>query len=72
MKNINVLKKRGSKVVLLAAAPLAFAAQAYAAIPETAKTSIESAKTDGLELGWIVVGVFASIFVISIAKRLLR
>ena len=45
---------------------------AHAALPESAKTALEGAKTDGLEAGWIVVGVVAALFVIKIVKGLIR
>jgi hypothetical protein len=51
---------------------LALATSAYAALPEAAKSGIDAAKADGLEAGWLVVGVFAALFVIAIVKRLLR
>lgn len=72
MKLMNTCRKYGAKLAVVAAAPLALATQAYAALDEGAKSSIEAAKTDGLEAGWLVVGVFASLFVIAIVKRLLR
>ncbi|MBH5329379.1 hypothetical protein H9Q10_06815 [Eikenella sp. S3360] len=49
-----------------------WAASAYAAVPQEVKTSIEASKTDGLEAGWIVVGVVAALFVIGIVKRMIR
>ncbi|MCP1661307.1 major capsid protein [Neisseria perflava] len=70
MKFMNTCRKYGAKAAV--AAPLALATQAYAALPDDAKSGIEAAKTDGLEAGWLVVGVFASLFVIAIVKRLLR
>ena len=54
------------------AAPLALAAQAYAAIPEEAKTAIEGAKADGIEAGWLVIGAIAALFVFSLVRRVLR
>ncbi|OSI18616.1 hypothetical protein BWD09_02305 [Neisseria dentiae] len=72
MKAMNIARKYGAKAAFFVAAPLALATQAYAALPEAAKTGIETAKSDGLEAGWLVVGVFAALFVISIVKRLLR
>ncbi|WP_238692666.1 major capsid protein, partial [Neisseria meningitidis] len=37
-----------------------------------AKNALEAAKADGMEAGWIVVGVFASLFVFSIVKRVMK
>lgn len=45
---------------------------AHAALPETVTSAINGAKSDGMEAGWLVVGVVASLFVIAIVKRLLR
>lgn len=56
----------------LAAAILGLSIQANAAVPDAVKTSIEGSKTDGLEVGWIVVGVIAALFVIKIVKGLIR
>ena len=72
MKLMNNCRKYGAKLAVVAASPLALATSAYAALPEGAKTGIESAKSDGFEAGWLVVGVFAALFVIAIVKRLLR
>ena len=48
MKIMNACRKYGTKLAVVAAAPLALATQAYAALDEGAKSSIEAAKTDGL------------------------
>lgn len=72
MKFKNVVQKYGSKAAVLLSAPLALAASAYAAVPEAAKTAIEGAKTDGLEAGWLVITVFAGLFVFTIMKRVFR
>lgn len=72
MKLMNTCRKYGAKLAVVAAAPLALATSAYAALPEAAKSGIDAAKADGIEAGWLVVGVFAALFVIAIVKRLLR
>lgn len=72
MKLMNTCRKYGVKLAAVAAAPLALAGNAYAALPENAKTSIESAKADGMEAGWLVVGVFAALFVFAIVKRVMK
>ena len=72
MKIMNNLKKYGEKIAVFAAAPFALAANTYAALPETAKQALEGAKADGLEAGWLVIGVFAALFVIAIVKRVMR
>ena len=72
MKIMNACRKYGTKLAVVAAAPLSLATSAYAALPEAAKLGIDAAKADGLEAGWLVVGVFAALFVIAIVKRLLR
>ena len=60
MKLMNTCRKYGAKLAVVAAAPLAMATSAYAALPEAAKSGIDAAKADGLEAGWLVVGVFAA------------
>lgn len=72
MKIMNNLKKYGAKIAAFAAAPFALAANTYAALPEPAKQALEGAKNDGLEAGWLVIGVFAALFVIAIVKRVMR
>lgn len=72
MKIMNTCRKFGAKMAVVAAAPLALAANAYAALPENAKTAIDGAKADGMEAGWLVVGVFAALFVFSIVKRVMK
>lgn len=72
MKLMNSCRKFGAKLAVVAAAPLALAGNAYAALPETAKTAIDNAKADGMEAGWLVVGVFAALFVFAIVKRVMK
>lgn len=72
MKLMNTCRKYGAKLAVVVAAPLALAANAYAALPENAKTAIDGAKADGMEAGWLVVGVFAALFVFSIVKRVMK
>ncbi|ELK68064.1 putative integral membrane protein [Neisseria meningitidis 88050] len=61
MKFINTCRKYGAKLAVVTAAPLALAAHANATLPDTAKNALEAAKADGMEAGWIVVGVFAAL-----------
>lgn len=76
MKMMNKLKKYApnlsNAIKVGAGGVLMISASAYAALPESAKTSLEGAKADGLEAGWIVVGVVAALFVIKIVKGLIR
>ena len=72
MNIMNACRKYGAKLAVVAAAPLALAAHANAALPEAAKTALESAKADGMEAGWIVVGVFAALFVFAIVKKVMK
>ena len=65
-------KKLMSAKKALVSTTALLAVQAQAALPESAKTALEGAKTDGLEAGWIVVGVVAALFVIKIVKGLIR
>lgn len=72
MKIMNTCRKFGAKLAVVAAAPLALAANAYAALPENAKTAIDGAKADGMEAGWLVIGVFAALFVFAIIKKVIK
>lgn len=72
MKFINTCRKYGAKLAVVTAAPLALAAHANATLPDTAKNALEAAKADGMEADWIVVGVFAALFVFSIVKRVMK
>ena len=72
MKIMNTCRKFGAKLAVVAAAPLALAGNAYAALPETAKTAIDGAKADGMEAGWRVIGVFAALFVFAIIKKVIK
>ncbi|WP_066567941.1 major capsid protein [Snodgrassella sp. CFCC 13594] len=47
-------------------------ASAMAAVPATVTDAIDGSKADGLEVGWIVVGVVAALFVIGIVKRMIK
>lgn len=59
------------KLKYAAAVPVVLAIQAHAALPESVKTSLQGAQADGMEVGWLVVGILAAIFVIKIVKRFL-
>ncbi|MBR7236209.1 major capsid protein [Neisseria meningitidis] len=65
-------RNSGANRAVLTAAPLALAPHANATLPDTAKNALEAAKADGMEVGWIVVGVFAALFVFSIVKRVMK
>lgn len=69
---MQMIKRIGNKVAISTAALALLSTQAMAALPDEAKTAIESAKTDGMEAGWLVVGVFAALFVFAIVKRVMR
>lgn len=56
----------------LAAAIFGFSIQAQAALPQSVTEALDAAKADGMEAGWLVVGIIAALFVIAIVKRLLR
>lgn len=76
MKMINQIKKYAPRFnrakAAVGGALMTAAVSANAALPESVKTSLEGAKTDGMEAGWLVVGIIAALFVIAIVKRLLR
>nr|DAW44785.1 MAG TPA: coat protein [Inoviridae sp.] len=72
---MNVMKfcrKNGAKLAVVAAAPLALAGQAWAEVPESVKTDLATAKTDALSVAAIVLGIIASIFAITLIRRVLR
>ena len=69
---MQMIKRIGNKVAISTAALALLSTQAMAALPDEAKTAIESAKADGMEDGWLVVGVFAALFVFAIVKRVMR
>lgn len=47
-------------------------ALAMAAVDESVKASITASQADGLEVGWLIVGVFAAMFVIKLVKGMIR
>ena len=69
---MQMIKRIGNKVAISTAALALLSTQAMAALPDEAKTATESAKADGMEAGWLVVGVFAALFVFAIVKRVMR
>ncbi len=73
---MNQLKKYAPRVNATKAAIgtglMTLAVTANAALDESVKTAIDGAKADGLEAGWLVVGVIAALFVVKIVKGLLR
>ena len=67
----NLKSAKTAALGCIATLPL-LAASAHAALPNEVKTAIDGSKADGLEAGWIVVGVVAALFVIGIVKRMIR
>lgn len=72
MKILNACRKFGAKAALLPAVTLALATQAYAEVPESVKTELQGAKGDVTEVGGIILGVFVTIFVLMIIRRMFR
>ena len=72
MNVMKVCRKNGAKLAVVAAAPLALAGQAWAEVPESVKTDLATAKTDALSVAAIVLGIIASIFAITLIRRVLR
>ena len=66
MKRMNQFL-RYSSVALLAAS-----VNAYAAVPQDVKTSLDASKADGTEMGWYVIGVLAALFVFGIVRKVIR
>lgn len=65
--------KHLTKTRAAVAAPLLLlAVNAQAALPDSVKTAVDGAKADGMEAGWLVVGIFAALLVFAIVKRMLR
>ena len=67
-----ILSRINAQKALLGAAIMGTAVTVSAALPDGVKTSIEASKADGMEAGWLVVGVVVAIFVISIVKRIIK
>lgn len=76
MKMMNKIKKYAPRMSAMKAAAgtglMSLAVSVNAAVPQDVKDAIAGAKDDGLEAGWIVVGVIAALFVIKIVKGLIR
>lgn len=72
MKAMNIVRKYGAKVAIVAAAPLALSTQVLAAVPEAVTTELATAKTDALAVGAIVLGIFVAIFALMLIRRVLR
>ncbi|MFV2028590.1 major capsid protein [Neisseria sp. S1] len=71
MKFLNVARRYAAKAALFAA-PLALATQAHAALPEGVKTAISTAQADGVEVGWLIIGVLAALFVFALMRRQIK
>lgn len=64
--------KKLNKVVLASSALMAFGAStAFAALPEGVTTALETAKTDGVEMAGIVLGVIIAIAAFKYIRRAL-
>ena len=72
MNVMQFCRKNGQKLAVVAAAPLALATQAWAEVPESVKTDLATAKIDALSVAAIVLGIIASIFAITLIRRVLR
>ena len=73
MKLMNTCRKYGAKLAVVAAAPLAFATQAWAErYLKALKPTLLLPKTDALSVAAIVLGIIASIFAIQLIRRVLR
>nr|DAJ61207.1 MAG TPA: hypothetical protein [Inoviridae sp.] len=69
---MKIMSKVNAAKAAVATGLTTFAVSANAALPDIVKTSIDGSKADGLEAGWLVVGVVAAIFVIAIVKKMIR
>lgn len=70
MKN-QLIKRQGAKLALIPMLAMT-AAQAYAAVPSEVTEALETAKTDALSVGGIVLGIIGSIFALMLIRRVLR
>lgn len=69
---MKIMSKVNAAKAALATGLTTFAVSANAALPETVTKAIEGSKAEGLEAGWLVVGVVAAVFVIAIVKKMIR
>lgn len=72
MKVMNIARKYGAKASVLMAAPLALATQTWAAVPQTVTDALDTAKTDAVSVGGIVLGIIVAIFALMLIRRVLR
>ena len=72
MKLMNTCRKYGAKLAVVTAAPLALAAQAYAAVPSEVTEALTEAKADTLSVGGIVLGIIVGIFALMLLRRVLK
>ena len=72
MKMMNITKKYGKKIAVMGAAPLAFATQVWAEVPQTVKDDIATAKTDAVTVAGLILGVSVAIFGVMILMRFFR
>lgn len=71
-KIMNIMKKYGKQIAVMGAAPLAFATQVWAEVPQTVKDDIASAKTDAVTVAGLILGVSVAIFGVMILMRFFR
>ena len=72
MKMMNIKKKYGKQIAVMGAAPLAFATQVWAEVPQTVKDDIATAKTDAVTVAGLILGVSVAIFGVMILMRFFR
>lgn len=72
MKMMNIKKKYGKQIAVMGAAPLAFATQVWAEVPQAIKDDIATAKTDALTVAGLILGLLVSIYGVMILKRFFR
>lgn len=72
MKLMNTCRKYGAKLAVVTAAPLALVTSAYAAVPSEVTEALETAKTDTLSVGGIVLGIIVGIFALMLLRRVLK
>lgn len=72
MNIMNIVKSAKAQYATFATVTGAYALQAWADVPQGVKDAIDSAKEDGLEVGWLVVGVVAALFSVRLVKGLIK
>lgn len=69
MKLYNACKKYGRKAAAVGTGVMALSYEALAALPVGVTTDIATAKTDGTDLAWLLVGLAVGLGILFMLKR---